>query len=380
MSNIKQIGIGFFLFWSTWLLANNALMTGVLFERLENPQGKILENGYLIFQQGRIIEVGESAERLEKIKKLNPKIQWIPGKAPWILPGFVLPWSEMGVTQTNDSFAHPHQMTVEGFHPFLDSYEEFLDAGFTTVCLIPSGSGFVGEGVLIQPEVPSKILKEDAVAVLRFQIGELDRIQQVLHSLKDKKIEDFSQAPYKPYLPYGKALLQQKGWITEITAPHLVPLFLPYCSKVKPTLLLRGRAYQVQELLKTYEGMFLLTPEILYEPISEFIRVSVLEFAKPNRIIGLLPERDTISSCKSYRLDCIRLEKYGYPRQEILAGMTLSNAKILQLEKEVGSLERGKKANFLVFNGDPFALSTRLNFVFLEGKLVALHEKRNKSQ
>ena len=50
--------------------------------------------------------------------------------------------------------------------------------------------------------------------------------------------------------------------------------------------------------------------------------------------------------------------------------MTLHGAEVLRVEDRVGSLDEGKDANILFFDGDPFAATTNLEAVLLEGDFI----------
>jgi len=50
--------------------------------------------------------------------------------------------------------------------------------------------------------------------------------------------------------------------------------------------------------------------------------------------------------------------------------MTLANAKILELDSRVGSLEPGKDADFIVLSGDPLSVYTHVLETWVEGKKV----------
>lgn len=62
--------------------------------------------------------------------------------------------------------------------------------------------------------------------------------------------------------------------------------------------------------------------------------------------------------------------KTGLPRQAALAALTQRPANLLGLEKELGTLEPGKIANLLIFDGDPLDPSCRLRATLIEGKPV----------
>lgn len=69
---------------------------------------------------------------------------------------------------------------------------------------------------------------------------------------------------------------------------------------------------------------------------------------------------------------------YGMDREEALRSITLNAAKILGIEKEVGSLEVGKFATFFVSEGDALDMRTnKLTVAFINGKIIDLssHQK-----
>lgn len=60
----------------------------------------------------------------------------------------------------------------------------------------------------------------------------------------------------------------------------------------------------------------------------------------------------------------------GLPEDAALRAMTLSPAEILGVEKRVGSLEKGKDADFVIWSGHPFKTRSRVLATFIEGKEV----------
>ncbi|MDQ3388329.1 MAG: amidohydrolase family protein [Gemmatimonadota bacterium] len=60
----------------------------------------------------------------------------------------------------------------------------------------------------------------------------------------------------------------------------------------------------------------------------------------------------------------------GMSREKALEAMTLAGARMLGLEDRVGSLERGKDADFIVLSGDPLSVYTHVEQTWVEGKPV----------
>lgn len=60
----------------------------------------------------------------------------------------------------------------------------------------------------------------------------------------------------------------------------------------------------------------------------------------------------------------------GMDYEEALRAITINPAKICKLDDRVGSLETGKDADILVFDGDPLAVANKPKMVFVDGKQV----------
>ncbi len=60
----------------------------------------------------------------------------------------------------------------------------------------------------------------------------------------------------------------------------------------------------------------------------------------------------------------------GLAFQDALAALTIDSARILGIDHRVGSLEAGKDADVVLFNGDPFEYLTRVCAVIINGEVV----------
>lgn len=61
---------------------------------------------------------------------------------------------------------------------------------------------------------------------------------------------------------------------------------------------------------------------------------------------------------------------HGLSFDDALKSITLNPAKLLGIEKRVGSIEKGKDADLVLFNGDPFEYLTKVCGVFIDGVAV----------
>jgi len=62
--------------------------------------------------------------------------------------------------------------------------------------------------------------------------------------------------------------------------------------------------------------------------------------------------------------------KGGLDRETALKAITLSAAEVLGVDDHIGSLEKGKEANIVITDGDPFFYNTRIKRVLIQGKSV----------
>lgn len=70
------------------------------------------------------------------------------------------------------------------------------------------------------------------------------------------------------------------------------------------------------------------------------------------------------------RYEAAMAAAYGLSFDEALKSITLNPAKMLGLEDRIGSIEVGKDADLVLYNGDPFEYLTQVCKVFINGELV----------
>jgi imidazolonepropionase-like amidohydrolase len=60
----------------------------------------------------------------------------------------------------------------------------------------------------------------------------------------------------------------------------------------------------------------------------------------------------------------------GMSREKALYAMTMAGAEMLDMKDRIGSLEKGKDADFIVLSGDPLSVYTKILQTFVEGRKV----------
>jgi imidazolonepropionase-like amidohydrolase len=62
--------------------------------------------------------------------------------------------------------------------------------------------------------------------------------------------------------------------------------------------------------------------------------------------------------------------RHNLPRDRALYAMTMANARLLDLQDRVGTLEVGKDADFIILSGDPLSVYTLVLETYVEGVRV----------
>ena len=65
---------------------------------------------------------------------------------------------------------------------------------------------------------------------------------------------------------------------------------------------------------------------------------------------------------------------HGLSFDEALKTITINPAKLLGIEKRVGSIDKGKDADLVLLDGDPFEYLTKVTTVFIDGEVVSENE------
>jgi imidazolonepropionase-like amidohydrolase len=90
---------------------------------------------------------------------------------------------------------------------------------------------------------------------------------------------------------------------------------------------------------------------------------------KAGALVGFHTD-DSITDSRWFLRSAGLAVRAGMSHEKALYGMTMAGAIMLDLDKRVGSLENGKDADFIVLNGDPLSIYTKVTQTWVEGKKV----------
>ena len=189
---------------------------------------------------------------------------------------------------------------------------------------------------------------------------------------KSKKTKDGS--PRKPdvndNLEPMKALLEKKiPAIVRTTRAPAIREIVSWFEKNKLPFVLQGArdAVDTPEILGSSKPGFLFTPAILSRKGKD-LRNSAASVSEAGFPVGLV-SGDT-EGARFLPLHAALAVRYGMEPTEALKAITLYPARMFRLDHRIGSLKRGKDADFVVFTGNPLEMTSRVQLVVVNGKVV----------
>ena len=97
---------------------------------------------------------------------------------------------------------------------------------------------------------------------------------------------------------------------------------------------------------------------------------------KAGLTVGLAYDRSEPMGARNLPFQAGTAAAYGLSKEEALQLVTLNNAKILGIDKKVGSLEKGKQATLVISKGDLLdMLGNQVEQAFIQGKQLDLMDK-----
>lgn len=369
---------------------------------IETVSDKKIENGTLVVSGDKIVSVGADVE-------IPSSARVVSMKGMTIMPGLVDPYlvyrRSQAATRTvvfnGRTFTIPSRtgfstgsFTWVGkyFFPNSFNFKPAMRSGITTGNLVSDGRGLSALSGIKEEIQEDTLFKKEAVlfAQVTNQTSAMDIIRKPLASSSSKPSSSSSSSSTSRSTTsttsstdktkeYWTAVREGKSplFVNVNSAAGVAHLLkaIKKLDKVKIVLVATGpNLFQSLDEIKENKNLtVVLQPGIDRVPYkSEFMNVSrmLADREIPFAISMSLSGSQLSLSQDDPMFPLAMLVRTGLDRQATLKSVTIKPAELLGIEKTHGSLEEGKKANFLVFDGDPLETGSQLKQVFLNGNLT----------
>jgi len=323
-------------------------------------------SGTVYVRGEKIFKVTEGEESLKKI----PLLEF--GSDSVMVPGFIDAHSYLGSSLDVEEFTEaitPQVHALDAFSSQGEGIQDALKSGVTLVSIAP------GPGNLISGRT----------GLLRLTGTRFDRmIFRNPYGMKVGLTNWVLRRDRKPTSASGALRLLRenlRGEVGQFIKENRIPVLLDASSarQIQVALSLK-KEFELDAVLLHADSGARVVPEIkksgmavILSPLG--ISDSMEYLSTPAKFaeagIRFAFASDSPLTGESYlRLSATLSMRYGLSREEALRSLTLSAAEILGVAQEVGSLEKGKLADLVVFDGDPLDLSSDVLLVMVGGKVV----------
>lgn len=367
----------------------------------------IIEADVLV-KDGKIMEIGKNI-----VTPLDAEI--IDAKGKFIYPGFIDAHTHMGLWEDGMGFEGadgneetdpitPQLNPIDGINPMDNTFKEAVQGGITSVCTTPGSANVMGgqciaikthgrriDTMIIKNPVASKIAfgenpkscygKDEKTPQTRMAIASLlrENLKKAEEYLEEMELymehEDHDKPEYdirmesllpvlKGEIPFKVHAHRADDIFTAIRVAKEfdIKLTLDHCTE--------GHLI-VEELVE--EGY----PVIVGPSLSErskielrnltFDTAGILSNAGLN--VSLMTDHPVIPV--QYLPMCAGIAvKHGMKKEKAIESITINPAKALGIEDRVGSIEVGKDADIVIWDGCPLEIQSNVLYTIINGKTV----------
>lgn len=354
-------------------------------------------------EDGKIVEI---AKNIDPERYKDAKI--IDAENNFVTPGIVEPHSEMGVREQiyrhegNDSNEVtdpilPQLRAIDAINPTDEGIRVARESGVTTVVAGPGDSNLIGgtfaafktygstvDKMIIEDEIAFKISlgntpkkaygSRDMMPKTRMASAAM--IREAFIKAKEYHRQYHSENPPKFDMKMHSLMRIYDGMLVKFTAHQaydiVTAIRLGEEFNLNYTVDKCSEAYLIAEELKEFH------PKLVIGPAYGGKRDH--EIRNRDTIIGSAMEKNGLDFCISTghptvdismtMVQTIMMHKKGLSRKTALEAMTINAANMVGLGDRIGSIEVGKDADIVIWDGEPLDYYTSPNTVIIDGNIV----------
>ncbi|MBC7791823.1 MAG: amidohydrolase family protein [Anaerolineae bacterium] len=370
-----------------------------------------IENGTVLIRDGKIVAVGANIAIPEGAQRIDAS-----GK--WVTPGIVNPATQLGlveigqVADTREGSARPGEDAInaaftvwDGLNPSSVLLAPARNEGITTAVVFPQGGLIAGQAAIVDivEGTVSDMMLRSPVAMVA-QVGDASsanvasrgelmvRLREVLEDTRSymRRRADFERSQTRDF---SASRLDLEAMIPVVQGRLPFLILADKASDIDNALKL-ARDYNLKLIVGNGAEAWMVADRLAAAKVPVMagamnnIPTSFSTLGQRQDNPALLRRAGvevilvgTGSSPDAFNVRNIKQEAgnavaYGMVWDDALRAITLAPAELFGVADRVGSLRAGRDANVVVWSGDPFELSTRVEHVLLRGKTVTLGTSR----
>jgi len=359
-------------------------------------KGSPIANGTLLIQNGKILDVGANVT-------LPAGTVIIDAKGKTIMPGLVDTHSHLGSASGGDrsNALHPDVRNLDALDVMADNLMKARAGGLTTINVMP-GSGHLMSGQTVYLKMKKGTVLEDLTFcddVLNGICGGM-KMANGTNSIREQpfpgtraksaamarelfiKAQDYQAKLAKAKDGEKPARDLKMEALIEILEGKRTVHFHTHRHDDILTAIRLAKEFKFKVVLHHVSEAWKVADEIA----AAGVQVSMIMIDSPGgklEAVDLRPENgvalekagvdvafhtdDPITDSRLFIRSAALAVRAGMSREKALEGLTLAGARMLDLAHRIGSLEKGKDADFIILSGDPLSVYTKVEQTWVEG-------------
>jgi len=371
-------------------------------------EDEIIKNGVILIDNGKICNLGSNIA-------IPENIEIIDGKNGFLMPGIIDAHCHIGMWEDGLGFegsdgnettdpVTPHLRAIDAINPVDKCFQEALEAGITTVATGPGSANVIG-GTFATMKTYGKTIDDMVInecTAMKSAFGENPK-----RVYSGKKVTPGTRMATAAIL--RENLIKAKNYVEKqeafkngnAKAPDFDMKLEALAKVIRKEIPLKSHAHRADDILTAIriakefdldlslehctEG-HLITESLKDEHIKSIIigpslsdrskvELKNLTFKTPMILnkagikVSIMTDHPVIPL--QYISLCAALAaREGMDEEEALRSITINPARAINADHRVGSIEVGKDADIIIYNGHPFDLRNTVKLVMIDGKVV----------
>jgi len=371
--------------------------------------GNPIQNGSLLIQKGKIVKIGTDIKAPSDAKIIDVK-------GMYVYPGIVAPLTTVGVTgypgagsDTDEiGVSTPHMDPFDAINPEDECIEVTRIDGVTTV-LTASGSRSVinGKAVIMNLEgdlAEDLVIKRYAAQIFNIGAKTQGKYPSTLMGVNSLIRDKLNQARF--YAEKKKKSIEQAGEKKneKREEPFKLDLemeaLIPVINKEVPVLFITSdevtirnalqiiKEYNLKGIIHARAGILKFVDQLVARKIPVIwagtttipqrwehfdLNYHTASVFAAKEVLFAFNESGRGPGSRNVRRQPVPASlsvAYGLSEEEAIKALTINPAKILGIDDQVGSLEKGKTANMIICSKSLIQLSSKIHTVIINGKVI----------
>lgn len=374
--------------------------------------GSVIENGTIVFDKGKIVSVsaGTAVQSGATEIKANGK---------HVYPGFIAPITNLGLTEFESVKAtldfneignlNPHIRSLVAYNTDSKVPATLRSNGVLMAQITPQGGTIAGSSSVVQLDAwnweDAAIRTDDAIhmnwpTIPRGRFGRMAMSEEAMRERRDAALADL-----EAFFAEARAYAEGKPTVTNPRLAAMKRVFdgseklfisadnqkdivsaVNFAKKqgITPVIVGGDEAYLITDFLKENNvSVVIKQPHALPNSVDDDVNMPYKNGALlANAGVPIVISIEGYWQQRNLPFMAGTVSAWGLDKEKALQAITLNTARILGIEKTVGSLEVGKDATLFISSGDALNMTTiNVENAFIQGRNISLdnlHKQLNK--